>query len=66
MTTHASDEINTKKHHLVGVRWPVTGSKGDRYAVFMRDSGIECDCIAYTKCKQIKAVEKNLINPKGY
>mgnify|MGYP003644675328 CR=1 FL=1 len=66
MTTHASDEINTKKHHLVGVRWPVAGSKGNQYSVLMRDSGFECDCFAFRKCKHIKSVEEKLINPEGY
>jgi len=57
MRSHSSDIINTKGHHLVGVRWPVTGSKGDTYEVEMTDSGFSCDCIAFVKCKHIKSVE---------
>ena len=57
---HASELIETKGHPFVGVRWPVTGSKGDRYHVEMFDSGFDCDCIAYRKCKHIKEIEKKL------
>ena len=58
MRSHASDIVNTKNHWAVGVRWPVTGSKGDTYEVEMTDYGFSCDCIAFAKCKHIKAVEK--------
>jgi len=57
---HASELIETRGHPFVGVRWPVTGSKGDRYHVEMFDSGFDCDCIAYRKCKHIKEIEKKL------
>ena len=57
---HASELIETKGHPLVGVKWPVTGSKGDRYHVEMFDSGFDCNCIAYRKCKHIKEIEKKL------
>ena len=57
---HASELIKTKGHPFVGVKWPVTGSKGDRYHVEMFDSGFDCDCIAYRKCKHIKEIEKKL------
>lgn len=60
MRSHESDIINTYRHHLVGVRWPVTGSKGDVYEVEMTDSGFSCDCIAFAKCKHIKSVEARL------
>ena len=60
--SHASEVIETKGHHLVGVRWPVIGSKGDKYYVEMVNYGFECDCIAYTKCKHIKEVEKKITN----
>lgn len=55
---HQAENIETRGHHLVGVRWPVTGSRGDQYHVEMTDWGFECDCIAYRKCKHIKAVEE--------
>ena len=51
---HQSDEINTFKHPFVGVMWPVTGSRGDSYQVRMYDSGFDCTCIAFRKCKHIK------------
>lgn len=57
---HYSEVIETRGHHLVGVRWPVIGSKGDRYHVEMVETGFECDCIAYRKCKHIKAVEEKI------
>ena len=46
---HESEIINTYKHPFVGVRWPVTGSKGDPYTVTMRDSGFDCNCISFRK-----------------
>ena len=60
MRTHDSKIINTFGHHLVGVRWPVVGSKGDVYEVEMTDSGFSCDCIAFAKCKHIKSIEAKL------
>ena len=58
---HESEIINTYKHPFVGIRWPVTGSKGDQYTVTMRDSGFDCDCIAFRKCKHIKQVEERIV-----
>jgi hypothetical protein len=55
---HSSEIVNTKGHHLVGVQWPVTGSKGDKYFVEMTNWGFECTCVAYRKCKHIKSVEE--------
>jgi len=55
--SHPSEIVNTKGHWAVGIKWPVTGSKGDKYLVEMLDSGFECNCIAYRKCKHIKSVE---------
>lgn len=57
---HASESIDTKGHPFVGVQWPVTGSKGDKYTVTMYDYGFDCNCIAYRKCKHIKQIEKKL------
>lgn len=56
--SHQSDIINTKGHHLVGVQWPVAGSKGNEYKVEMTNWGFECSCPAYRKCKHIKSVEE--------
>ena len=58
---HESEIINTYKHPFVGVRWPVTGSKGDPYTVTMRDSGFDCNCISFRKCKHINEVEKRIV-----
>ena len=58
---HQSEIINTKRHPFVGIRWPVTGSKGNEYTVTMRDSGFDCTCIAFRKCKHIKEVEKRIV-----
>ena len=57
---HASEIVNTKGHPFVGVRWPVTGSKGDQYTVTMTDYGFECNCVAYRKCKHIKGIEEHV------
>lgn len=58
MRSHPSEIINTKNHWAIGIRWPVAGSKGNTYEVEMTDYGFACDCIAFTKCKHIKEVEK--------
>ena len=36
-------------------------SKGNEYTVTMRDSGFDCSCIAFRKCKHIKEVEKRIV-----
>ena len=58
---HKSEVINTHKHSFTGVVWPVIGSKGDEYRVTMYDSGFDCSCIAFRKCKHIKEVENRII-----
>jgi uncharacterized Zn finger protein len=63
---HQSEEINTRQHPFVGVRWPVTGSKGDEYRVTMYDSGFDCTCIAFRKCKHIKEVEDKILGKGIY
>lgn len=55
---HKSEIVDTRGHHLIGVIWPVTGSKGDQYHVEMTNWGFECSCVAYRKCKHIKSVEE--------
>ena len=55
---HKSEIVDTRGHHLVGVFWPVIGSKGDQYHVEMTNWGFECSCVAYRKCKHIKSVEE--------
>ena len=61
--SHPSEIINTKGHWAVGVKWPVTGSKGDKYIVERLDSGFDCNCIAFRKCKHIKSVEEKIDDP---
>lgn len=63
---HQSEIIETKNHPFVGVKWPVTGSKGDQYHVEMLDSGFDCNCIAYRKCKHIKEIELKLKKMTSY
>lgn len=63
---HQSEEINTRQHPFVGVRWPVTGSKGDEYRVTMYDSGFDCSCIAFRKCKHIREVEDKILGKGIY
>ena len=58
---HPSEEINTRQHPFVGVTWPVTGSQGNQYYVRMYDSGFDCSCIAFRKCKHIKSVEDKIL-----
>ena len=58
MYSHRSEIVNTKGHWAVGVQWPITGSKGDKYIVEMTNWGFECDCPAFRKCKHIKSVEE--------
>jgi len=57
---HKSELINTKGHPFVGVQWEVEGSKGNQYLVGMYDSGFDCTCIAFRKCKHIKSVEERI------
>ena len=57
MGAHKSDIVNTKNHPWLGVRWPVKGSTGNKYIVTILNSGFDCDCMAYRKCKHIKEVE---------
>ena len=61
--SHPSETINTKGHWAVGFRWPVTGSRGDKYTVEMTDYGFDCNCIAFRKCKHIKQVEAGFDDP---
>lgn len=59
---HKAENIETRGHHLVGVRWPVKGSKGDQYHVEMTEWGFDCNCISFRKCKHIKSVEEKFNN----
>ena len=63
---HPSNEINTKGHPFKGVVWPVTGSRGNEYRVTMYDSGFDCSCIAFRKCKHIREVENKILGKGKY
>ena len=54
--SHPSEIVNTKGHWAIGLEWPVTGSKGNKYFVEMNNYGFDCNCVAYRKCKHIKQV----------
>jgi hypothetical protein len=46
--------FNSKNHWMVGITWPVTGSKGNEYGVTLHDKGFQCECSGFTfrgKCK---------------
>lgn len=55
---HQAENIETRGHHLIGVRWPVIGSRGDQYHVEMTNWGFDCNCMAFVKCKHIKSIEE--------
>ena len=51
--------FNPEGHWMVGVVWPVAGSKGNSYAVELHDKGFACECTGFAfhgKCKHSKAV----------
>ena len=55
--------LNTKEHWLLGVVWPVIGSKGDRYEVELVNGGFKCTCTGFTmhgKCKHIQGIWDHL------
>ena len=62
-------EFNTEGHWMVGLIWPVIGSKGNTYSVELHDKGFECDCPGFGfhgYCKHSRAIVKKLetIYPK--
>lgn len=61
--SHPSEIVNTKGHWAIGLEWPVTGSKGNKYYVEMNNYGFDCNCVAYRKCKHIKQVEALFDDP---
>tara|TARA_B100000927_G_scaffold284035_1_gene272453 strand:- start:261 stop:488 length:228 start_codon:yes stop_codon:yes gene_type:complete len=51
--------FDPKDHWMVGIEWPVKGSKGNEYNVLLTDKGFECECVGFSfhgKCKHSKAV----------
>jgi uncharacterized Zn finger protein len=48
---------------MVGISWPVKGSKGNEYQVTLHDQGFECECVGFSfhgSCKHSKAVVKQV------
>jgi hypothetical protein len=46
--------LKPKGHWMVGLVWPVEGSKGKQYNVELHDKGFTCDCTGFSfhgKCK---------------
>ena len=55
--------FDPKDHWMVGVEWPVNGSKGNEYSVTLHDSGFECDCPGFGfhgYCKHSKSILKRI------
>ena len=55
--------FDPKDHWMVGITWPVKGSKGNEYGVTLHDKGFECECVGLSfhgKCKHSKAVVAQL------
>lgn len=51
--------FDPKDHWMVGIVWPVKGSKGNDYSVELHDKGFECDCPGFGfhgYCKHSRAV----------
>jgi hypothetical protein len=51
--------FDPKDHWMVGISWPVKGSKGNEYQVTLHDKGFECECVGFSfhgSCKHSKAV----------
>jgi len=48
---------------MVGIIWPMKGSKGNEYSVELTDEGFECDCMGFGYhgyCKHSRAVVKQV------
>jgi hypothetical protein len=51
--------FDPKDHWMVGIVWPVKGSKGNEYNVELHDKGFACECTGFSfhgKCKHSMAV----------
>ena len=51
--------FDPKDHWMIGIVWPVKGSKGNDYSVELHDKGFECDCPGFGfhgYCKHSRAV----------
>ena len=55
--------FDAKDHWMVGLVWPVVGSKGNEYSVELHDQGFECDCPGFGyhgKCKHSRSVDARI------
>lgn len=55
--------FNPSNHWMVGITWPVKGSKDNEYSVTLHDSGFECDCTGFQfrgNCKHSVSVLKQV------
>ena len=55
--------FSPKDHWMVGIVWPVKGSKGNDYSVELHDKGFDCDCPGFTfrgSCKHSQAILKKV------
>jgi len=53
--------MNTENHFMVGVIWPITGSKGNTYDIELHPQGFDCSCPGFGfhgSCKHVKMVAK--------
>ena len=54
---------------MVGIEWPVEGSKGNTYKVELTEQGFECECVGFSfhgKCKHSKAVVAQVEGAMNY
>ena len=55
--------FDSKDHWMVGLVWPVKGSKGNEYNVELHDRGFDCDCPGFGfhgYCKHSRSVDQRL------
>lgn len=53
--------VDTRTSPYVGLKWPVVGSKGDKYTVEMLPHGFICNCMSYQvrkRCKHTVAIDE--------
>lgn len=62
-------EFSPKGHWMVGITWPVVGSKGNEYSVTLDERGFECDCPGFGfhgYCKHSRSVVKKVEGAMNY
>ena len=55
--------FDPKDHWMVGIEWPVRGSKGNEYLVSLNERGFECECTGFQfhgRCKHSTQVLKQV------